>query len=59
MASIIDGKKISLEIKAELKSKVEKMIAKGVMPCLAVILAGNNPASQIYVKNFVLRRSGN
>lgn len=51
MASIIDGKKISLEIKAELKNEVEKMIAKGVTPCLAVILAGNNPASQIYVKN--------
>ena len=51
MATIIDGKKISLEVKAELKEKVEKLKEKNVMPCLAVILAGNNPASQIYVKN--------
>lgn len=51
MATIIDGKKISHEVKAELKEKVDKLKEKNVMPCLAVILAGNNPASQIYVKN--------
>ncbi len=51
MATIIDGKKISQEVKQELKIKVDELKAKGVMPCLAVILAGSNPASQIYVRN--------
>ena len=51
MATIIDGKKISEEVKQELKIKVDELKTKGVMPCLAVILAGSNPASQIYVRN--------
>lgn len=51
MANIIDGKKISLEIKDEVKAKVEALKQKGVEPCLAVILVGENPASQVYVRN--------
>ncbi len=51
MANIIDGKKISLEIKDEVKEKVSALKAKGVEPCLAVILVGENPASQVYVRN--------
>ncbi len=51
MANIIDGKKISLEIKDEVKARVEAVKAKGIEPCLAVILVGDNPASQVYVRN--------
>jgi len=51
MAYIIDGKKISLEIKDEVKNEVSKLTEKGLKPCLAVILVGENPASQVYVRN--------
>lgn len=51
MANLIDGKKISLDIKDEVKAKVEAIKAKGGEPCLAVILVGENPASQVYVRN--------
>lgn len=51
MALIIDGKKISQDIKNELKDKVEQLHAKGVAPCLAVIQVGNDPASSVYVRN--------
>lgn len=45
---ILDGKKISLKIQAEIKSKIESL--NGPKPGLAVILIGNNPASALYVK---------
>ncbi len=48
MAVILDGKKLKEKILAQLKQKVEKLCAK---PTLAVILAGDNPASKIYVNN--------
>lgn len=48
---IIDGKKISNEIKLEVKSKVEEYKAKGIEVTLAVIQVGNNPASSVYVRN--------
>ncbi|MFZ2188424.1 MAG: bifunctional methylenetetrahydrofolate dehydrogenase/methenyltetrahydrofolate cyclohydrolase FolD [Candidatus Moraniibacteriota bacterium] len=51
MARIIDGKKISEEIKEELKSEVLALGKKGIVPGLAVILVGEDGASQIYVKN--------
>jgi len=51
MAQIIDGKKISLEIKDEVKKEVEILSKKGITPCLAVILVGENPASRVYVRN--------
>lgn len=51
MAKIIDGKAISLEIKDEVKIKAEQLKSKGFEPCLAVILVGENPASQVYVRN--------
>ena len=51
MAQIIDGKKISQEIKEELKEKVAQMKAQGIERCLAVIQVGNDPASAVYVKN--------
>lgn len=51
MAIIIDGKKISLQIKDELKEKVEEFKKKGIMITLAVIQVGDDPASSVYVKN--------
>ena len=50
--TIIDGKKISQEIKAEVKISTEKFKAEnGFVPGLAFILVGENPASQSYVKS--------
>ncbi len=51
MAHIIDGKKISAEIRAEITEEVKAMKAEGINPGLAVIIVGENPASQVYVRN--------
>jgi methylenetetrahydrofolate dehydrogenase (NADP+)/methenyltetrahydrofolate cyclohydrolase len=51
MYQIIDGKKISQEIKDELKEKVANLKAQGTNICLAVIQVGNDPASSVYVGN--------
>ncbi|MCI5587044.1 MAG: bifunctional methylenetetrahydrofolate dehydrogenase/methenyltetrahydrofolate cyclohydrolase FolD [Lachnospiraceae bacterium] len=51
MAKIIDGKKISTQIKDELKEKVKELKEAGTEVCLAVIQVGNNPASTVYVGN--------
>ena len=51
MASLIDGKRISQEIKDELKAKVEALKEQGKEICLAVIQVGNDPASTVYVGN--------
>ena len=51
MAKIIDGKAISLAVKDEIKAKTEELAAKGITVTLAVILIGEDPASQVYVKN--------
>lgn len=51
MAYIIDGKKISTEIKDELKEKVASLKKGGVEITLAVIQVGNDPASTVYVGN--------
>lgn len=51
MAYIIDGKAISNDIIAEVKVRADALSAKGITPCLAVIMAGDNPASEIYVRN--------
>ena len=50
-AKILDGKVVSAEIKANIKREVEKLSARGITPGLATILVGENPASQIYVRN--------
>ncbi|MCK4948130.1 MAG: bifunctional methylenetetrahydrofolate dehydrogenase/methenyltetrahydrofolate cyclohydrolase FolD [Candidatus Aureabacteria bacterium] len=50
MAKIIDGKKIAAEIRGELKSSVSAIKEKtGVVPGIAVLLIGDNPASKVYV----------
>ena len=51
MPLLIDGKKISTEIKDELKITVEELKKQGVETCLAVIQVGDDPASSIYVRN--------
>lgn len=51
MANLIDGKKISKEIKDELKAKVEQYKKEGKECSLAVIQVGNDPASSVYVGN--------
>lgn len=49
MAEIIDGKAIAREVKAQVASEVETLKAGGVVPGLAVVLVGNDPASRTYV----------
>lgn len=51
MAKIIDGKRISAEIKDELKQKVAELKQQGITGALAVIQVGNDPASSVYVRN--------
>lgn len=48
-AQIIDGKQIALDVRAGVAEKVAALKAKGVVPCLAVVLVGENPASVSYV----------
>lgn len=51
MAQIIDGKRISQEIKDELKEKVAALKERGIEGALAVIQVGADPASSVYVRN--------
>ncbi|KGH34735.1 bifunctional methylenetetrahydrofolate dehydrogenase/methenyltetrahydrofolate cyclohydrolase [Lactococcus cremoris] len=49
--NLIDGKALAAKMQAELKVKVDKLKEAGSVPGLAVILVGEDPASQIYVRN--------
>ena len=52
MATIIDGKKTSSDIKAEIAKETAEFISQsGVTPGLAVIIVGSDPASEVYVRN--------
>lgn len=51
MAEIIDGKKLAQEIRSNLKIKCEELKEKGINPKLAVIMVGEDKASQLYVRN--------
>ena len=51
MNKIIDGKKIAAAVKLQVKNDVEALAAAGVQVGLAVIIVGENPASQVYVRN--------
>ncbi len=51
MAKLLMGKEVSARIKAELKTEVEALKEKGINPGLAVIIVGEDPASQVYVRN--------
>ena len=50
-AKILDGKIMSAELKAQIAERTQKMKEKGIVPGLAVILVGNDQASEIYVRN--------
>ena len=50
-AQIINGKEIAQAVRQEIRQEVEDLKAKGFVPGLAVILVGDNPASQTYVRN--------
>jgi methylenetetrahydrofolate dehydrogenase (NADP+)/methenyltetrahydrofolate cyclohydrolase len=52
-AKILDGTKIASDIRNEVAAEVKTMAAAGVRPGLAVVLAGHNPASEIYVRGKV------
>ena len=52
MANIIDGKAISAQVRAEIAENTKKLIAEqGITPGLAVVIVGEDPASQVYVRN--------
>lgn len=51
MAKLLMGKEVSARIKAELKTEVENLKKEGINPGLAVIIVGEDPASQVYVRN--------
>lgn len=51
MAEILDGKTLAKKIRKELKLEVEELKQKGIIPKLAVIMVGDNSASQVYVRN--------
>lgn len=51
MYTLMDGKALAAKIRGELKKETEKLAEKGIVPKLAVILVGDNPASKIYVRN--------
>lgn len=48
---LIDGKAIAAEVEMETRSRIETLKARGITPGLAVVLVGENPASQAYVRN--------
>ena len=51
MSNIIDGKLVSAAVKERVAAEVKELNQKGISVCLAVILVGSDPASQIYVAN--------
>lgn len=51
MAKIIDGKVISAAVKEEVAKEVAELKAQGIIPGLAVIILGDDPASRVYVNN--------
>jgi methylenetetrahydrofolate dehydrogenase (NADP+)/methenyltetrahydrofolate cyclohydrolase len=50
-ANIIDGKLVSEQIREKLRGEIERLKESGVTPGLAVVLVGEDPASQVYVRN--------
>lgn len=52
-AQLIDGKAIAAAVRAEVAQRAAALASRGCRPGLAVILVGNNPASQVYVRNKV------
>src|ERR1051325_6522105 len=53
-ARILDGKSLAAATRSALKQKVEALVQRGVRPGLGVLIAGDNPASKVYVRNKTL-----
>ncbi len=51
MSELISGKVIGASINEELRKEVDQLKTKGIEPCLAVVLVGEDPASEVYVRN--------
>ena len=51
MATIMDGKALSLKLKEQMKQRIEQLKQQGINPKLVVVLVGGNSASQVYVRN--------
>ena len=51
MATIIDGKELAKKIRGNLRIECEELKKQGILPKLAVIMVGDNPASKVYVRN--------
>jgi len=52
-AQLIDGKALSSQLRTDIARRTQALKAQGKVPGLAVILVGDNPASQVYVRNKV------
>ena len=52
-AQLLDGKSLAAQLRAGVKDKVARLAQRGIRPGLAVILAGEDPASRVYVRNKV------
>ena len=50
-ATLIDGRAVAKAFREEIAQRTQAMIAQGVTPHLAVVLVGEDPASQVYVRN--------
>ncbi len=57
-AKIIDGKAIAAEMRNEVAVRVDRLESRGVVPGLAVVIVGEDPASQVYVRNKALASGG-
>lgn len=53
LATILDGNRIATQIKDEVAAQVKELAGEGIRPGLAAVLAGNDPASEIYVRSKV------
>ena len=51
MGQIIDGKAVSAKVKEEIRLETEKLKEQGIEIGLAVVIVGDDPASQVYVRN--------
>ena len=57
-AKVIDGKAIAAEMRNEVAVRVERLKSRGLLPGLAVVIVGDDPASQAYVRNKALASGG-
>ena len=58
-AKIIDGKAIAADLRGKVADAVHRLVRdRGIMPGLAVVLVGNNPASEVYVGNKMKMTAG-